>query len=526
MNSSIDLLVVGAGAAGLSAALRFKELAPEKTVVVIDKAPRPGAGNFSGAVLDPNCLEELVPNWEEQDDPYLQELKQKLIRKDRLSLLLPKGRLPIAHWMIPSNMSHLGDYLISLGSFCSWLSQRCEAAGVELLYGFPADKLLVEEGRVCGVKLKDAGRDSEGNPQPHFKEGEAIKSGMTIIADGSLGVLSRQLVEEFHLQNPLNPQVYSIGLKQIVLLDKPRLKAGSVHYFLGYPNRNTQFGGGFLYSLSEDKAALGLIIGLDFPYADLNPQQELELLKAHPFIARTLRGSQVIATGAKTIPEGGYFSMPTSAAPGALLVGDSGGFVDVSRFKGIHLAIRSGIAAAVSSLELLSRGGSENRVYRKELKRSGILQELFRARNFRQAFAPPRTLFPAAIMSLYQHRLKKRYPLAPDREGGSGFRPRKRKGTPFGRDRFTALSGTTHREDQPSHIRIRNPELCARCLGEKGAPCLFFCPGQVYEKGSNGKIELSPSNCLHDCSCVARCPFNNIEWNVPEGGEGPDYMDM
>jgi electron-transferring-flavoprotein dehydrogenase len=519
---AIDILVVGAGPAGLAAALRAKQRAPDRTVVVIDKAPSPGAHALSGAAFEPAVLDALVPDWRELRTPFTTGVVP--VEQDELWFLRETAAYRVPARLVPSRMHHAGDVIVSASRLVAFLAERAEAAGVELHHGFAADDLLVEDGRVVGVRLGAVGQDADGNPQPNYRAPEPVRAAVTIIADGSHGVLSTRFTERFGRGEP---QVYSVGIKALIRFagDSP-FGTGRVVHTLGYPLTPSMFGGGFLYSMGPQTVTAGLILGLDWAYRDVNPVAEFERFRAHPAIAALLEGGTVVATGAKTIPEGGYRSIGTLSVDGALVAGDAAGLVNMEKIKGIHYAMRGGIAAADTAVEGLANGLAPGALhgYRSRLEADGVLADLRHARNYRQSFA--RGIVLGAPLSLVSSLLPRTFSLG--RDGRATRRDRAlRRPDPGGLDQatFVALTGTVHREHEPSHITV-DTAACAHCLDEYGAPCTTFCPGQVYRLADDGGVRLSPSNCLHCMTCTVKCPLDAVDWRPPEGGEGPRYKQL
>ncbi len=527
MNAPIDVLIVGAGTAGLAAATRLKQqlatTAPNASVVVIDKAPRPGYHSLSGAAFEPAALDELVPEWRD-DRRFMEHVTP--VERDEMYFLLGKRAIQVPPLVVPKPMDHHGDVTISVSRLVAYLADKAEKAGVEIYSGFSARTLLVEDGRVVGVSLGDVGLDVDGKHKANYRPAEEIRARVTILADGSRGVLSTQLRERFGVGK--NPQVYSLGIKAIVQFagDNPFGNNRVVHT-LGYPNPASIFGGGFMYSMGDKTVSVGLILGLDWKYGDLTPQREFERYRSHPFVADLLKGSVTIATGARTIPEGGYFALGKLAVPGALVVGDGAGFVNMEKIKGIHYGMLSGMAAADTVAENLAGadGGPVSLTgYLDHLEERGVMPAMRHARNYRQSFRWG--IYAGAPLSLVQHWIPRRLGLEPDFEGTKKG-ARLNRADPGGMDgaTFVSLTGSLHREDEPAHMTILDPAKCLTCEAEYATSCVHFCPGQVY-RWDGEKILLSASNCLHCMTCAVKCPLENIRWLPPEGAEGPRFKQM
>jgi electron-transferring-flavoprotein dehydrogenase len=519
---------VGAGPAGLSAAIRLKERLDrdgrDASVVVIDKAPSDGQHNLSGAAFEPACMDELLPGWLNERSLLTDHVIP--VKRDDMYFLVGGAAVHIPSFVVPSRMHHKADVTISLSRLVQFMAQQAEKRGVEIYHGYSACSLIVEQGVVKGITLTDVGLDKSGEKKPNFLPGEEIRAKVTILADGSHGVLSTQFGELFG--GGRNPQVYSLGVKAVVQFpgENPFGNNRVVHT-LGYPAPASVFGGGFIYSTGEKTVAVGLILGLDWKYGDLNAQREFERYRAHPFIARLLKGGVTIATGAKTIPEGGYLSLGTLSAPGALVAGDGAGFVNMEKIKGIHYAVQTGMCAADTIADAFTTGDFGEQAlspYRDRLAGRGIMAELEHARNYRQSFRWG--LYVGTPLSLIQSRLPVRFKTHPDHEATQSGARLARK-DPGGMDQttFVSLTGSIHREDEPSHVTIPDPSLCLRCAERFANSCTHFCPGQVY-RWNNAEIVLSPSNCLHCMTCTVKCPYANIRWLPPEGGEGPRFKLM
>ncbi len=528
----MDVLFVGAGPASLAGAIRLKQLLREsgrnESVVVIEKAGKPGQHNLSGALFEPAVLDELLPDWRERRERFVGRALAGRVERDELYYLRDSRRsLRVPDAMVPAPMRHTGDLIVSVSEMVGWLAGIAGEYGVEVYPGFGAADVLFEGDRVQGVRLVERGLNRESRPQPNHVPGERLHAGVTVFGEGSLGPLAEKVVHRFGLNRGRNPQVASLGVKEIIRLPvTSTFGTNRAVHTTGYPLPGS-FGGGTLYSLGEDLVAVALVLGLDWRYADLNPQQELQLFKTHPLIHGWLRGGKVIEFGARTLPEGGYYSVPGLVANGALIIGDDAGLVNVRKLKGLHYAIKSGMLAAEAIFAAM-RHGSFGRealgIYETLLNEIFVMKDLVAARNFRQVFARAGPLLGAPL-SFAQRWFPR---LSADLDSDH-LKPRRlgRKGV-NGVDRLTDVgySGTHHREEAPPHIRLIDPLVCEECRLQFGLfPCEAFCPGEVYSVTESGLI-LNPSNCLHCQTCRDKCPYRNVRWSVPEGGDGPMYRRM
>ena len=539
------VLIVGAGPAGLSCALRLVQLirghpAPPlqtDSIYVLEKASEVGAHCLSGAVLDPRALRELIPDFEAQGAPL-----DSPVTSDRVFYFTSSGA-----WKLPLNPPFLrnhGNYVVSLNKLAKWLAQRVEGAGVNIFAGFSGMEVLFEGSRVTGVGTEDKGLDKNGKPKSNFQPGTNLRAKVTVLAEGPRGSLAKQLISRLGLDCDREPQVYSLGIKELWEIPAGRIAAGEVIHTAGWPLASSQFGGGFIYALSETKLSIGLVSGLDYGDPRFDPHSAFQQWKTHPWLRRVLQGGQMLRYGAKTIPEGGYFSVPATATDGALLIGDSAGFLNSQRLKGIHLAMKTGMLAAETIFEALCAGDTSARSLGKFegcWRASWVKNELWKVRNFHQGFEHGfwagaihgalqyvtggrgwRARYPARAGHERMKQLSETYtapPEQPKTDGRLAF------------DKLTDVyhSGTHHEEDQPCHLKIADFDICNhRCTAEYGNPCQYFCPAAVYEMeevpgGAGKRLKINASNCVHCKTCDIADPYQIITWVPPEGGGGPQY---
>lgn len=536
----IDVLFVGAGPACLTSAIRLKKLLNQsgrkETVAVVEKADKLGQHNLSGAVFEADVLDELIPDWKDRKDTFVKKMLSNRIKiNDTFFLLGDKVALKLPQSITPAYMRHKGDYVISISEMVKWLADIAKGLGVEVYTSFAVKEIVVKNNVVEGIRLGDKGLNKEGKKLSNYTPGDMLEAKVTVLGEGSMGLLSEDLVKRFNLADGKNPQIYSLGVKEIIRLpEKNNFGTNRVIYTSGFPNKTSTpdiFGGGTIFSMSANTVAIAIILALDWRYCDLNPQRELQLFKSHSLVKRLIKGGEVVSYGAKALPVGGFYAMPKLVTNGAIIIGDAAGLTNVSKLKGLHYAIKSGMIAAETIFEAILVGDYSSctlQTYEDRLDKSFIMKDIRAARNYRQVFAKAGRvgLYLGTPLSLVQRWFPFRLGTKKDYEGMS--RARLNRTYSGGIDRPTAvdLSGTRHREDEPPHIIFSDSGKCTSCGEEFGChPCQYFCPAEVY-KFERERLILSPSNCVHCQTCRIKCPHQVIEWQVPEGGDGPRYKVM
>jgi electron-transferring-flavoprotein dehydrogenase len=549
--NKVSVLVVGAGPAGLATAIQLKTLKPELDVCVIEKAADLGNHNLSGAVLEAQPLHSLldsaVPGW--QDTDAAKDILANKIDKDNIMFLLGKKLAFNIFFMIRlarllglgfGQMIHKGDYSVSTSKLTKWMGQIARGLGAEVLTGFAAADIILDdaEGRAIGVKLVDQGLDKEGHKQPNYVEGEIINADFIALAEGCDGLVTEKFVEKANLQRQ-SPQLYSVGVKELIKVNAEQYEkftAGRVIHAMGYPIWTPiigpgMFGGGIVYAGVQEHLSVGMIIGADWKYYDFNPQDALTNLKEHRFVKQFIEGGTVVEAGAKMIPEGGFYAIPRDPQTGSIgkanvmILGDSAGFVNMLKIKGLHNAIDSGMQAAKAIVDSLDKPEQAAVRYTELIEQSNVAKEMWSARNFRQTVAKfgPLEGMPLSVFG----GLLPRFKVEKDYEAMTVLPYRLKPNPQFDKDTFTAVAATEHREEQPSHLTILEKTICeTKCTPLFNSPCITFCPAGVYETIHDVVKPANPSNCLHCKTCQRKCPFDNIRWTVPEGAGGPRYKRM
>ncbi len=536
-----DVVIVGAGPSGLAAAIRLRQLAEaegrEISVCVLEKGSEVGAHILSGAVMEPRALGELFPDWKERGAPL-----NTPVAEDSFLLL---GRTRATKLPTPPQMNNHGNYIVSLGNVCRWLAEQAAAMGVEVFPGFAAAEVLYrEDGSVKGVATGDMGIGKDGNPTANHQPGYELHARQTIFAEGCRGSLTKTLFERFGLRDGVDPQTFGIGIKELWEVAPEKHKPGRVVHTIGWPLDTGTYGGSFLYHLEDNQVAVGFVIGLDYTNPHLSPFEEFQRFKTHPEVRPVFEGGRRIAYGARAINEGGFQSIPKLTFPGGVLVGCTAGFVNVPKIKGSHTAMKSGMLAAEAVFEALGAedAPAEVKSYETALRKSWIWDELYCVRNIRPAFRWglwPGLVYSAIDTYLFRGRAPwtLRQHADHDRLKKASDAPKIDYPKPDGAVSFDRLSSvfvsnTNHEEDQPAHLRLREPDKAISVnLALYDAPEQRYCPAGVYEivredDGSNPRLQINAQNCVHCKTCDIKDPTQNIDWIVPEGGGGPNYPNM
>ena len=536
-----DVVVVGGGPSGLSAAIRLKQLAQETgrdlEVCLIEKGSEVGAHILSGAVLEPRTLNELLPDWKDRGAPL-----DTPVTDDKFLYLTQSGsfRLPT-----PPQMNNHGNYIISLGNFCRWLGEQAEALGVEIYPGFAAAEVLYDEnGAVRGVATGDMGIGKDGAPTENHMPGMELLAKQTIFAEGCRGHLTKTLFDKFDLREGKDPQTFAIGIKELWDIEPEKSKPGTALHSVGWPLSSDTYGGSFLYHLNGNQVAVGYVVGLDYSNPHLSPFEEFQRFKTHPAIRNVFEGGRRVAYGARALNEGGFQSIPKLTFPGGCLVGCTAGFLNVPKIKGTHTAMKSGMVAAEAIFESLDAmaPGHEPASYGDKLQDSWLWTELYKVRNIRPGFSKG-LWFGMANAALDTYILRGRAPwtmhhhadhitLKKADEAPRIAYPKPDGEISFDRNSSVFMSGTNHEENQPAHLTLKDSSVpIAHNLALYDAPEQRYCPAGVYEivredDGSNPRLQINAQNCVHCKTCDIKDPSQNITWVTPEGGGGPNYPNM
>jgi electron-transferring-flavoprotein dehydrogenase len=551
-----DVVIIGGGPAGMACALRLSQLidahndqlalkgssAPplsKENIYVLEKAREAGQHCLSGALLDPRSMNELLPGFE-TEAPIDAE-----VTKESVYFLTEKShyKFPI----VPPPLRDHGNYVISINKFVKWLAAKVEEAGITIFTGFAGSELLFDADGVTGVRTDDKGVDKQGNPKANFEPGYDLHSKITILAEGARGSCTRQLTERFYLENPEHAQTYGVGIKELWEVPAGRVAKGEVIYTLGYPLTGQEYGGAWIYGIRDTLLSVGYVVGLDYGDPRLDPHHVYQSFKQHSLVRPLLEGGKMVRYGAKSLPYGGWLTMPRLAGKGWMILGDSASMLNSQRLKGIHLAIKSGMLAAETAFESMRVGDNSSgalEAYQTRVEGSWIREELYPVRNFHQGFE--HGLLPGLVKSGIQQLLGGRNP-GGDLSNHAGYLDMRKLDaigrSTYGReatlgpakgdgkltfDKLTDVyhSGTRHEDDQPIHLVIRDTNVCNhRCVQEYGNPCQHFCPAAVYEM-VDGRININFANCVHCKTCDIMDPYQVITWVPPEGGGGPNYDGM
>ena len=534
-----DVVIVGAGPAGLSAAIKLGQLATEAgkelNIVLVEKGSEVGAHILSGAVIETKALDELIPDWFDKGAP----LNVK-VNKERFSFMTAKKAIKLP---TPPQMNNHGNYIVSLGNFARWLGSQAESLGIQIFPGFPAAHAIIEEGEVKGILTGEFGVGKDGEKKDSYQPAMELRATYTIFAEGCRGSLSQELMETFNLRDGVEPQTYGLGLKELWEVSPEHHQLGHVEHTLGWPLKSDTYGGSFIYHLEDNQVAIGFVVGLDYPNPHLSPYMEFQKFKTHPHVAKLLEGGRRISYGARAINEGGFQSIPKLTFPGGMLTGCAAGFLNVPKIKGTHTSMKSGMLAAESVFAALTSEGEAPREladYAEAIEASWIYKELKKVRNIRPSFHLGLWfgMFYSVFETITQGLMPWTLRIFPDHES---LKPADKCEKPdypkpdgvlvFDRLESVALSATNHEEDQPVHLRLRDDAVpVAHNLKLYDAPEQRYCPAGVYEILTDEKgadyLQINAQNCVHCKTCDIKDPKQNIHWVTPEGGGGPNYPNM
>jgi len=533
-----DVIIVGAGPAGLSTAIKLKQLNRDISVCILEKGAEVGAHILSGNVFETRALDELIPEWKKKGAP----IKTKVL-KEKFLFLSKNSSFSWPSWLLPSVQKNHKNYIISLANFCRWLSHQAENLGVEIFPGFAASKVIYnEDGKVIGVQTGDMGIDKEGNKKQNFEPGIELHAKVTVFSEGCRGHLGKQLIKKFQLDKNSSPQQYGIGFKEIWDIEPSKHEEGLVIHTVGWPLDNNTYGGSFCYHAENNQIYIGYVIGLDYHNPHLSPYDEFQRFKTHSTIRKVLKGGKRVAYGARALIEGGIQSLPQMYMPGALLIGCDAGTLNMPKIKGAHTAMKSGMLAAETIFENYGKN-SDLSIYEKKFKSSWVYKELYTARNVKPSFqwglipaivftGIDQIIFRGYLPFTLKHSLPDHEALLLANEMTKIEYPKYDGILTFDKTSSVFLTGTNHADNQPVHLKLKDPNLPISYTLEKyNEPAQRYCPVGVYEiqediVNNEYKFIINSQNCIHCKTCDIKEPSQNINWVTPEGGGGPNYTNM
>jgi electron-transferring-flavoprotein dehydrogenase len=522
-----DVLIVGGGPSGLATGIHLKQLNSDLSIAILEKGASIGANILSGCVMDPQALNELIPDWDKLDFPVTTQ-----VSNEEMLFLTQNAKIKLP---IPKDWVNNGNYIISLGHLCQRLASYAEDLGVEIYPGFAAVSPIIEQNKVVGIITGDMGVARDGTPTSNYQAGIEIRAKQVVIAEGCRGSLAKQIIKHFNLDKDVSVQTYGLGIKEIWQIDSAKHQLGKVEHYVGYPLGNNAYGGGFLYHQSDGLLSIGLVTSLDYTNPYLNPYAEFQKFKLHPTIRSVLEGGKVIEYGARTVVEGGIQALPKLTFPGGLIVGDSAGFLNVAKIKGVHNAIKSGMLAASAIAESFAIT-DEAIIYTEKFHQSWLYKDLYKVRNFRPSFRLGLYfgLIYAAIdyyvfsgMAPWTFKLKVKDNERLREKSKQIVYPCSDGVISFERSSSLHLANISHDENQPCHLLLNNEEVPIKInLAKFVAPETRYCPAGVYEIINGDKLQIHAQNCVHCKACDIKDPVQNITWIPPSGGSGPQYSEM